>query len=465
MIKRVRSLFNRKVRPRKKRSTIEIHPTLCRLENRLMLSVSWINPNSGDWDTPSNWSTGALPGLTDDVTINQTGITVTHSVHTTDTVKSLTSRANVTLSGGTLALTGDVQVTGTFNLAGGTLAGASVDTGTTLNVTNAGGTLSGVTLGGTLNLSSTSPTVNVTGGLTLSGGGIVFGASNFGVVRFSDAAASLSGTGLVDFNNASSSSVANTLAENVAGGTLTIGPHITITGGSGGIGYNSHVGGPSNVSVINQGTINANTAGTITIDGTGWSNTGTVEASGGGNLSLFGTGWTNSGTVTASGGTLNLGNNSWSNTGTVTATNTTTNLGGTFTLAKLGSFTRTGGAVNLTGTLNNTGGTLALNAATGSWNLAGGTIDGGTVTATAGAFLEATNTGGTLKDGVTLSGDPSLTNPIVLDLATSAPRSHDQRWCPDPDQHHGPVRSHKLRSALVQRRGRIALGNRPRHVQ
>ena len=341
---------------------------------------------------------------------------------------NLTGTLNNT--GGTLALN---AATGSWNLAGGTIDGGTVTAtaGAFLEATNTGGTLKdGVTLSGdpsltnpiVLDLATSAPRVTISGGaLTLTNTTVPFEATSFGVLSFNDAAASLSGTGLVTFNN-TSSSVDNTLQENVAGGTLTIGPHITITGGSGSIGYNSRLGGQSNFSVINQGTINASSAGTITIDGTGWSNTGTVEASGGGNLSLFGTGWTNSGTVTASGGTLNLGNNSWSNTGTVTATNTTTNLGGTFTLAKLGSFTRTGGTVNLTGTLNNTGGTLALDATTGSWNLAGGTIDGGTVTATAGAFLEATNTGGTLKDGVTLSGDPSLTNPIVLDLATSAPR-------------------------------------------
>ncbi len=60
--------------------------------------------------------------------------------------------------------------------------------------------------------------------------------------------------------------------------------------------------------------------------------------------------------------------------GTITATNSTVNLGGNFTLAGLGSFTRSGGTVNLTGTLNNTGTTLAFTAATGSWDLVGGTI-------------------------------------------------------------------------------------------
>ena len=64
-------------------------------------------------------------------------------------------------------------------------------------------------------------------------------------------------------------------------------------------------------------------------------------------------------------------------------------LGGTFTLADLGTFHRTGGTVNLTGTLNNPG-TLALDDTTGSWQLEGGTIAGGTVTTAGAAELVGT---------------------------------------------------------------------------
>ncbi len=350
----------------------------------MLLAVNWTNPNGGDWDTPGNWSSGTVPGPSDDAIINIAGITVTHSASVTDAVRSLTSQADVTLSGGSLIVTGQVQGPGDLTLAGGSLGGATFDVGTTIAVANAGGTLSGVTLGGRLDLNSSTPTVTVTGGLTLSGGTVVFEPSTYGIVRFSDATASLTGTGSVTFSN-NNGYYSNALQEDAAGGTLTIGPNITISGGTGTIGYNSAIGGPSNVSFVNEGTIDADAAGTITLNGNAWSNSGTVESTGGGNLNLYGTGWTNSGTVTANTGTLNLGNASWSNTGTVTSTGATTNLGGTFTQANLGTFTRSGGTVNLTGTLTNTGGTLALNATTGSWNLSGGTIDGGSVSATGGA--------------------------------------------------------------------------------
>jgi hypothetical protein len=43
-------------------------PLPLRLEERTLLStVTWINANGGDWDTPSNWSTDALPSPSDDV--------------------------------------------------------------------------------------------------------------------------------------------------------------------------------------------------------------------------------------------------------------------------------------------------------------------------------------------------------------------------------------------------------------
>src|SRR4051794_7262549 len=66
-------------------------PQQDRLEDRTLLAtVTWMNPGGGDWDTSANWSTGALPGPSDDVIIDQSGITVIHSSSVPDSVKSLT---------------------------------------------------------------------------------------------------------------------------------------------------------------------------------------------------------------------------------------------------------------------------------------------------------------------------------------------------------------------------------------
>ncbi len=104
------------------------------------------------------------------------------------------------------------------------------------------------------------------------------------------------------------------------------------------------------------------------------------------------------------GGSLGLDGNGWSNAGTITMTNSTVVLGGTFTLAALGSFARTGGTVDLTGTLNNTGATLALNSTTGGWEFNGGTIDGGTITTSSSAVLTTSAAGSTLNGPITLAG-------------------------------------------------------------
>jgi hypothetical protein len=141
--------------------------------------------------------------------------------------------------------------------------------------------------------------------------------------------------------------------------------------------------------LLRSRTISADTAGgTITLNGTNWSNSGTIQCSSGTTLNLQGT-WNNSNIISANGGTVNLG--------------------GSFTLAGLGTVNQSGGTVNLTGTLDTGVGILAFSPATGSWNLVGGTLLGGTVTEADGAELTFTNGGGTLN-GVTFNNDLDLTN-------------------------------------------------------
>lgn len=115
-------------------------------------TVSWVG-GSGDWDTPSNWSTATLPGPNDDVVIDRPGdITVTHSSGT-HSVKSLQSQEAFFLSGGSLTVSNTVQVNNIFTLAGGTLVRATVLQGTNgLGITVSSGILDGVTVNGDLDL-------------------------------------------------------------------------------------------------------------------------------------------------------------------------------------------------------------------------------------------------------------------------------------------------------------------------
>src|SRR5262252_913490 len=97
LFRRLRNLLWNKthnVRPiRATRARHHLPLYLERLEDRTLPSVvNWINPGGGDWNTASNWSTGALPGASDDVVINHAGITVTHSASNADSVHGLVSQ-------------------------------------------------------------------------------------------------------------------------------------------------------------------------------------------------------------------------------------------------------------------------------------------------------------------------------------------------------------------------------------
>src|SRR5437773_3958274 len=182
------------------------------------------------------------------------------------------------------------------------------------------------------------------------------------------------------------------------GTTLTLGPGLTVRRGSnagspGSIGYNPNYGGNAAVSVVNLGTISADTSGrTIRIAGQSFINAGLAQATNGGVLVLASP-WSNTGTLRLDGGTLDFAS--------------------AFRTADLGNVQRNGGTITLSGTLNNTNAQLALNAASGPWIMQGGAIHGGTVSTAEGAKLLFTTAGGTL-DAVTVNGDLDLTGNNVL---------------------------------------------------
>src|SRR5262249_2402687 len=197
------------------------------LEDLVLLStVNWTNAAGGDWDTPGNWSTNTLPTVNDDVVINESGnVTITHSKNATDSVKSVTAGNPITLSGGTLTVSGSLSDTSTINLAGGTLANAKVASGTTLQANRSTGGLIAVTLAGTLNmvgdgsLGVNNYNTTVTDGLTLDGGKINL---NGGPHLVFSGTETLSGTGTVTFANDNGTLGANTpnsLSESGGAGT------------------------------------------------------------------------------------------------------------------------------------------------------------------------------------------------------------------------------------------------------
>jgi hypothetical protein len=138
------------------------------LEERALLSpVNWINPNGGNWDVGSNWSTGRVPGGSDDAIINTAAAaTITIQAGDTETAHSLTTASNDTLSikGGSLTLNGRSSLGGAVSLTAGTLQ------------LFGGGTASGavsVAAGAELLIPGYSPSYDFLAGASLAGAGTV----------------------------------------------------------------------------------------------------------------------------------------------------------------------------------------------------------------------------------------------------------------------------------------------------
>ncbi len=126
-------------------------PALSWLEDRTLLATMiWANSTGGDWDTASDWVNSAnasdhhVPTASDDAQINLSGITVTHSSSTPDSVNSVTVASGTAagLSNGTLSIAAASTISGNLIMSGGTLTGAGTVTVDGL-LTWSGGTMSG----------------------------------------------------------------------------------------------------------------------------------------------------------------------------------------------------------------------------------------------------------------------------------------------------------------------------------
>ncbi len=330
----------------------------------MLSTMLWANAASGNWDVTNNWVNQANPAdhhvpiASDDAEIDYAGITVTFSSGASDSVNNLTNQATLDLSSGTLNVTGTIQSSGgQLNLQGATLSSATIAAGTTLAGQN--GILDGVTVNGTLAVSGNNG-VTVEDGLTLDGTLTLGNSSTYGSLYFASATNTLGGSGTVDFSGPGPYN-----AVGLASGTLTIGPGITVQGQTGYVGYSPGIGGsPSSITVVNQGTIQANVSGgTITVQDASTPNTGTLQATNGGTLSLQSSSFTPGGVIEAD----------------------------------------TGSTITIGGTIDNTGGTFSP---TGSGTVAiTGTVDGGTVDVGTGTNLILA---GSTLNGVTLSGNYQL---------------------------------------------------------
>jgi hypothetical protein len=319
-----------------RQGTSRFLPRLEVLEGRALPStVTWINPSGGDWKTASNWSTGSLPTAADDVQINTTGITVTHSALRNDAVHSLTSQAAINVTGGQLSLGAASTIASTLGLSSfGTISGPGnlVIKGL---FTWTGGTMSGTgttfAQGGILLNGSSSETLDVRT-LNNPGHALWTGNNNIGL---SDGA----------------------VINNLATGHFTVQNNQNLSG---------------NGVFNNLGTFTKSIAVSTTTISTQFNNSGTVQISTGA-LDL-----TSSGTDTGSftlgsaadmleftGGTTTLKSASnISGPGAVTFNSNATVLG---TYNVTGSTTVNGGTVNFAGNLMNAGSTVTISGGTANF--------------------------------------------------------------------------------------------------
>ncbi len=352
-------------------------------------STSYLTLNSGSVTADGNGTIVYLDGNvtnTGTLTAKNAGELRFRGTNTTGNL------GNVTVStGGHAYLNGTLTNTsanlnapngGAYELLGGTITGGTVANGA-LTFTSWGGTLNGVSLTGDFS-SSNSTGVYFTGGTNFTGGNATFGNNAW---LYWQQAGTLASKALTFGNNAYVYLSGTNSALTLDAGTSAAGQIQIYSDGSNGTslttqGNVTHTGNTGYLqarTLSNSGNIVA-TAGTlyIGVDSTSYAttNTGTIKADG------------SNANVIISGTVVNQGTLIAQNAGQLT-------MNGNTTTANIGSVQiNTGGHVYLNGTLDNSSATL--NAPTGgSFELYGGTINNGTVAANA---LTFTNYAGRLNN-------------------------------------------------------------------
>jgi hypothetical protein len=301
------------------------------LERRLLLAaVSWTGGGDGiNWTDPKNWSTNALPGAADDVTINAAGNPTIKIASGSQSAHSLTSSDPLNiLSGGSLAIgttvngTGTLTNAGTLTLNNTKIIAPLVNQGTVV-VTNSGNTITGpftASAGSTLSLDDN---------------------NNYAFLTVSS---SFTNDGTIALSTESSAGYSVGLTVS-SGATLTNAADGTITASGTGADALAITG-----SVTNKGTLGVQHALTVnnasdTFDAT----SGTLSIAAGK-------------TLTINSGALALGSTALSGTGTLNVTGDTVALAGNQTLTAAGvQVILTNATVNGPGTLTNASGeTLTL---------------------------------------------------------------------------------------------------------
>ena len=320
---------------------------------------NWLG-GSGNWNTVTSWSTGAMPNSNNDAFINTAASVV--QLNVSDTINNLT-----------IGSTNVLNLTNSHSL---TIDGTTI---TNSNNTGAGG----------ITLSSTGSSTE-----------LIIGSS----------AVTLMGGGTLTMSNGGN----NVIKGAATADTLTNQETIQ---GSGSI-------GDGVMTLVNSGTINANQPVALTIAANGGTtNTGNLEATAGGTLGFSGTTVTNTnGIINTSGGAISA-SSSTINGGTVTlaggSLKNSTISGATVTVAGSGNLQLNDGSI-VSGTLNNS---AAMEIVGDSYtNALGGTVTNaasGVIKIDDHAYL--TLQAGTYTNAGTISMNSAGSTDAVTELVISAP--------------------------------------------
>jgi hypothetical protein len=323
-----------------------------------MAQIHWKNPVSANFNTAADWSTGSVPGASDDAILDAKGAAFTVTATTNETVNSIQLSKNATLA----------IADGLFTATNGTSTGVNAGT-------IALGDRTGLVLGGT---------VDNSGSITLTG-------SRYGdTLQITALGATLSGGGQIALNDF----VGNTITGAGATATLTNVDN-TISGGG--------QLGDASMSLVNEkkGVIDASATNTVlnlNTSGGGVTNAGLIEATGAAGLSI------NSTTIGNAGGIILAGAGSHVNLATADI------VGGTLTTTGSGVIQTVDGGSVLDGTKTavTNAGVLDLLDRTGL------TLDGAITNTAAGVIdLIGTRYGDTLTigaPGATLTGGQVILN-------------------------------------------------------
>jgi hypothetical protein len=308
------------------------------------------------------------------------------------------NNTGATLTLGTGTALGSIPTTGFIE--GGTI----VDPGTGLSFepTAASTILSDVSYQGTMNITGASANTSIVGTFAASG----LGGTGEGTINITGSNATLFVDDTRTLNNEAitlGSAGGDVLyVSDYAGtnATLTLGAQTTINAAAG---IADLVMVNPTDAMINDGTINATSAGTTLNIGLG--NTGT---------------FTNAGTIAVSNGnTLNISATTFTSTGPVTLNNATANIASYLTTASLDTFVPTNNStLNISGTLDNTGNTLTIGTGTalGTLNFSGA-LENGIINDAGGGLNLVSNGGETVFNGVTYEGTLNLAQPTInLDI-------------------------------------------------